>query len=167
KHFLFATLSLGVVLRVRPSLCLVVLALFLLGSAGPANAQSVIGGALIKQGDSPQIPITVSVSAQIGPSGPRGILRKGTGEAQTVCDVVDLCVVGNQAFVVAQVKHSTAGEPEGYFLFFGFQDNGQTGDVFSLVSPYFSTEPVPACTLAEELSFLPLPVIEGGFDVSP
>jgi hypothetical protein len=167
KRILIATFSLGVPLRYYSSHWLVVLALFLFSSASSVNAQSVIGGAVIKQGYFREIPITVSVSARIEPTGPQGTLRKGTGEAETICDVVDLCVVGNQAFVVAQVKHSNAGEPVGWFLFFGFQDNGRSGDVLSFVSPYISPVPIAACALVGEPSVFPLLVTTGGFEVSP
>lgn len=146
---------------------LAVLTVFLFSIVSTAQAQSVIGAGVIKAGYFREIPITISISARIGPTGPQGTLRKGPGESETVCKIVDLCVVGKQAFVVARITHSTAGEPEGWFLFFNFQDNGQTGDAVSYVFPIISPLPVSACSLIGGDLLPSWLVTEGGFVVSP
>ncbi len=134
------------------TLCLAVLCL---GNAGIAMAQSVTGGGVV-QFDSDRPPVNIAVSARTGPA---GIVHISQGQAQVLGNVVDLCVVDNAAIVVTQVTQTTIPDefPEGVFVYFAFQDNGQTGDkgfIFAVDDDLIPCEEIVP-SLPDILDFLP------------
>jgi hypothetical protein len=128
-------------------------------------AQSVTGTGVFNLGNGGP-PTTVTVSAQVGGNG--GVMRLGQGQTEIVAHPVDICVQDNTAFVVAEISQSSGdfAGAEGFFLQFGFQDNGKSGD-FLLVPFSFFISPVqiPACDLAP-FSF-PAPLDRGSYQVKP
>jgi hypothetical protein len=140
------------------------LAVMCIGGAN-AMAQSATGTGVFNLGNGGP-PTTVTVSAQQGGNG--GVLRLGQGQTEIVAHPVDVCVVDNTAFVVGEITHSSGdfANAEGFFLLFGFQDNGKDGD-FILVPFSFFISPVqiPACDLAP-FSF-PVPLDRGSYQVKP
>ena len=128
-------------------------------------AQSVTGTGVFGLGNGGP-PVTVTVSAQQGGNG--GVMRFGQGQTEVVAHPIDVCVTGNTAFVVAEIAHASGdfAGTEGFFLQFGFQDNGKDGD-FILVPFIFFISPtqIPACDLAP-FSF-PAPLERGSYQVKP
>lgn len=117
--------------------------------ASSAMAQSVTGTGVFAPGNGGP-PTTLTVSAQQGGNG--GVMRLGNGQSEILAHPVDICVVDNNAFVVAQITHVSGNDftgAEGLFLNFGFQDNGKDGDVVlaSFLSGIFFISPTqfPAC----------------------
>ena len=138
------------------------LAVMCIGSASNAMAQSATGtGVFNPGGGSPPATITVSSNGGSG-----GVMRFGAGQAEIIAQPVDQCVVGNTAFVVAQITHSSSDLAlEGQFLQFGFEDNGGSGDVVLIPAPFFIVPfQIPACDL---VPIVGIPVDRGGFQVKP
>ena len=118
-----------------------------IGSAGNAMAQSATGTGVLNLGNGGP-PTTITVSAQQGGNG--GVMRLGQGQTEVIAHPVDICVVDNTAFVVAEITHSSGdfAGAEGAFLQFGFQDNGKDGDALLVPFIFFiSDTQLPACTL--------------------
>ena len=147
------------------------LAAMCIGSAGNAMAQSVTGTGVFNPGDGGP-PATVTVSAQQGGSG--GVMRIGQGQDEIIAHPVDICVnafagnppTGNTAFVVAEITHASGDLGiEGFFLNFGFLDNGGSGDAILFTDPFFITPfQIPACDL---VPILAIPVERGGYHINP
>jgi hypothetical protein len=130
------------VYRIFTTLCLVALCL---GSAGMATAASVTGAGVIQLVSSTGPPpgtLSVAVSASSGPGGTAGTLLIGSEKNpqfysdgyRLIANVVALSVVGNTAFGLAEITHTTVPDykPIGMLIAFAIQDNGATGDAVSL-----------------------------------
>jgi hypothetical protein len=100
------------------------LAAMCIGSASNAMAQSVTGTGVFPLAEGGGPPTTLTVSAQQGGNG--GVMRLGQGQSEIIAHPVDMCVVGDAAFVVAEITQTsgTFDGAEGLFLQFGFVDNG-------------------------------------------
>ena len=142
------------------------LAVLCLGSASTAMAQSVTGGGTLNFGSNP--PVTIEVAAR---SEPAGIVRISEGGMFILSDVVDLCVVDNEAGIVAQVTHAdpTAMFSPGSFVLFCFQDNGNTGDIVN-IAPVTNPSGISCATI---IPILPAclaggtPLTRGNITVNP
>ena len=100
-------------------------------------------------------------------------MRFGVGQTEILASPVDVCVQDNQAYVVAQITRVSGNEftgVEGFYLNFGFQDNGKDGDLLlvSSLSGIFFISPVqfPACD-GLATSFPIAQADRGGWQVKP
>ena len=113
------------------------LAVLCFGSASNAIAQSVTGGGTV---NSEIASGTVNVSARGGEDQPPAgtlvvnvIFHETHEHVNSVARVVDLCVVDNEAVVVADITNSTLPDEESQFLILYVRDNGNNGDMVQVL----------------------------------
>src|SRR5436309_3504706 len=91
---------------------------------GSASDSCSVTGAATLPSD-PGAPLILTVSAN---SGSGGWMRLTQGSDNLLSNVADVAVVGNVAYVVAQITQSTAPNLVGLYFYGIFRDKGPTGD---------------------------------------
>ena len=118
------------------SRCLIFTTLFLallcFGSASNAIAQSVRGGGTVNS-DIASATVAVSASRGSGTLVVHEIFHETHEHETSVARVVDLCVVDNEAVVVADITNSTLPVLESQFFLLYVRDNGNNGDEMQLL----------------------------------
>jgi hypothetical protein len=150
-------------MKPRCSIVLIALSFLLcLGSSGLASAASVTGAGVVSVSGTP---VVWSVSARSGSGRAQGVMHAGAGgQVLFIANVIDLCVLGNQAAVIGLITHSSTQDvPPGQYLYVGIEDNGRTGDGIGFAGA--SPDLLPCASLLPFSSATP--ITSGNFTVTP